>query len=137
MNLQREGNAAPTSNNSSRAIRHEWHGEHLTERHNPPELSLDERGMIQDCSKSFEKLFGFRRTDLVWKHVSSLIPRLADVELVQSGHLNPLLNYLCHCGHLYDALNSRGVVFPSSLSFVHIEHSGRRSLRLIVRPADA
>jgi hypothetical protein len=122
---------------STRAIRHEWHGEHLTERLNPPALSLDERGMIQDCSKSLEKLFGFRRRDLVWKHVSQLFPRLADVELVQSGHLNPLLNYLCHCGHLYEALNSRGETFSSNLSFVHIEFDGRRSLRLIVRPTDS
>jgi hypothetical protein len=109
----------------------------LTELHNPPALSLDERGMIHDCSKSFEKLFGFRRSDLVWKHVSKLFPRLADVELVQSGRLNPLLNYLCHCGHLYEALNSQGETFSSNLSFVHIEFDGRRSLRMIVRPVDS
>lgn len=101
----------------------------------PPALSLDERGMIQDCSKSFERLFGFKRCDLVWQHVSRLLPQLTGVTLVEAGRLNPVLNYLCHCGHRYLARNQRGDSFPCHLNFVRIEFGGKRSLRLIFNPA--
>lgn len=110
--------------------------EYSIERNDPPALSLDERGMILECSKSFEMLFGFRYNDLVWHHVSLLFPQLMGVELVQAGQLNPLLNYLCRCGHLYQTRNRQGDSFFSRLSFVFIGYDGSQSLRMIVRPLD-
>lgn len=104
------------------------------ERTDPPALSLDERGMIQDCSKSFERLFGFKRCDLVWQHISRLLPQLTGVDLVEAGRLNPVLNYLCHCGHHYQAKNQQGDTFPCNLNFVRVEFGGKRSLRLILSP---
>lgn len=135
MDLQREGNSSRESNPSSYAPKLRWADECLTERHDPPALSLDERGMIQDCSKSFEKLFGFQRRDLVWQHFSRLLPQLTGVDLIQAGRLNPLLNYLCHCGHHYQAQNRQGDTFPCNLNFVRVEFGGKRSLRLIVNPS--
>jgi PAS fold len=103
--------------------------------YDPPALSLDERGMIQDCTKSFERLFGFQRRDLVWQHVSRLLPQLAGVDLIQAGRLNPFLNYLCHCGHHYQAQNRQGDSFSCSLSLVRVEFGGKRSLRMIINPS--
>jgi PAS domain-containing protein len=105
-----------------------------SERMDPPALSLDERGMIQDCSKSFERLFGFKRCDLVWQHISRLLPQLTGVDLVEAGRINPFLNYLCHCGHHYLAQNQRGDTFPCNLNFVRVEFGGKSSLRLILNP---
>ncbi len=110
-------------------------GKNAAEQQDPPALAMDECGMILDCSKSFEQLFGFRRRDLVWQHVSRLLPQFIGVELVQAGRLNPFLNYLCHCGHHYAVLNRQGGMFPCMLSFVHVEFDGRRSLRLIINPS--
>ena len=111
-----------------------WSNEHRIEPQDPPSLALDERGMIQDCSKSFESLFGFQRRDLVWQHVSRLLPQLTGVDLVQAGRLNPILNYLCHCGHHYEAQDRQGRIISCILSLVRVEFDGRRSLRLIINP---
>lgn len=140
MNLQREenrdGSAAFEIAKSACIKQPKWTDKNLTEQNDPPALSLDERGMIQDCSKSFEMLFGFRRSDLVLHHVSMLFPQLTGVELVQAGKFNPLLNYLCRCGHLYQAQNRQGDSFFSKLSFAYIGYDGSRSLRMLVRPTD-
>lgn len=102
----------------------------------PPALTLDERGMIRDCSRSGEMLFGYRRHDLVWQHVSVLFPQLSGVALVQQQRLNPLLNFFCRCGKLFQSQNRQGDTFLCKLSFVRLESDGRHILRLIVRPSD-
>ncbi len=132
MDLQ--SNGAIGTNAHPYATRHEWNDELVIARHDPLALSLDEMGMIHDCSNSFEILFGCGRGDLVGQHVSTLLPQLKGIELVQSGQINPQLNYLCRCGQLYQVQNPQGGTFSSNLSVVRIEYAGRRSLRLIVRP---
>jgi len=39
-------------------------------------LALDERGVILDCSKAAERLFGYLRSELMRCHVSQLLPQL-------------------------------------------------------------
>jgi PAS domain S-box-containing protein len=114
-----------------KALKHKKNGQ---EQYDPPALSLDDRGMIIDCSKSFGRLFGFHRSDLVWHHVSTLFPQLEGVELVQGGQVNSFINYLCRCGQVYQAKNRSGDMFSSHLSFVRIEYNGKRILRMIVHP---
>jgi hypothetical protein len=134
MDLQREGNDAIGSNPASCAQQQKWVDQKLNERQDPPSLSLDEQGMILDCSNSFEMLFGVKRSELFWHHVSMLFPQLTGVDLVQNGKFNPLLNYLCRCGHLYQAQNRQGDSFSSSLNFAHIGYDGSRSVRMFVQP---
>jgi len=100
----------------------------------PPALTLDERGMICDCSKTGEKLFGYSRTDLVWKHVSELLPELAEISLVKNGELNQQLGFLSHCGHHFLAINRLGNIFMNELFFVLLDYAGRRTIRMIVQP---
>ena len=101
-------------------------------RRDPPALSLDERGMIKDCNKSFEKLVGFRRAKLVWHHVSTVFPELKEVELFQKGQINPMLSYLSRCGQQYRIQHSLGGTISERLNFVSIDNGGKRVLRLIV-----
>jgi PAS domain S-box-containing protein len=136
MNLLREDPTIIETNNSFLTKLPEETSKSLEQSHDPLALSLDERGMIQDCSKSFEKQFGFRRSELVWQPVSKLFPQLVGVELIKSGQINPLLNYLCRCGQLYEAQNRHGDTLSCNLSFVRIEYNGKRFLRLMVRPSD-
>jgi PAS domain S-box-containing protein len=100
----------------------------------PAALMLDERGLICDCSDSSEELFGYSRQELIWQHVSKLLPQLSDVELVQDGRLNPRISFLCHCGRLFRAQNRQGNVFSSELKFVSTDHAGKQILRLLVQP---
>jgi hypothetical protein len=125
MNPVKENDAAIEVNSSSYD---EWQ--------EPPVLTLDERGMIRDCSKSGERLFGYRRHNLVWQHVSMLFPQLSGVALVQKEQFNPLLNFLCRCGKLFQTQDRQGDTFLSKLSFVSLEYDGRHTLRLIVHPSD-
>ncbi|HEY5993345.1 MAG TPA: PAS domain S-box protein [Gallionellaceae bacterium] len=100
----------------------------------PATLTLDERGMICDCSKAGEELFGYTRHELTWQHVSRLLPQLSVVNLVEDGEINPLFGFLCHCGHLFQIQNRHGSTFPGKLSLVHLSHTGKSVLRLIVQP---
>jgi hypothetical protein len=97
---------------------------------------VDERGMILDCSNTSEKIFGYRRRDVVMLHVSKLFPELAEIELVQKGEFNPALVFLCRCGKLYQAKNRLGDTFLCNLNFVHLANNGKNTLRLIASPAN-
>jgi hypothetical protein len=137
MDLQPEGNRAIETGLPACAIRQEWTDEHLPERDDLPAISLDERGMILDCNKPFEVLFGFDWRDLVWHHITKVFPQLSTVEFTQAGQVYPLLDYLVRCSHLYQAKNRQGATFSSNLIFIRLEHEGKRLLRLIVFPSDA
>lgn len=100
----------------------------------PAALTLDERGMICDCSEAGEELFGYSRPELTWQHVTHLLPQLAGVPLIKDGQVNPKLDYLCRCGQLYHVRSRLGNFIPSALSFVNVGQKGRLMLRLIVRP---
>lgn len=102
----------------------------------PAALVLDERGMIRDCSHAGEQLFGYRRSELAWQHISKLIPQLFDTQLVQSGQLNPHLEFLCHCGLPFQAQNQQGMTFDSELHFIHLGQGDRKIIRLLVTPSD-
>jgi PAS domain S-box-containing protein len=100
----------------------------------PPALTLDERGMICDCSNAGEKLFGYSRKNLVWQHVSKLLPELSDISLLENGELNQQLGFLSHCGHHFRAINRMGNTFMNELYFVLLDYAGRRTIRMIVQP---
>ncbi|MBU1424961.1 MAG: PAS domain-containing protein [Gammaproteobacteria bacterium] len=107
------------------------------ERNEPAALTMDERGMIKDCSRSFELLAGYRRSELVWHHVSMVFPQLDEIELVQAGQINPKLNYLCRCGQIYRLLNRLGDSLSSNINLFTIENGGKKILRLIVHPLES
>jgi PAS domain S-box-containing protein len=108
--------------------------EQLVERYSPPALLLDADGFIQACNKSVEELFGYRQHELVLHHISRLFPKLTEVSLMQGTRLNPLFNYICHCDHVFKALNKQSDIITCNLNFLLVENKGKLNLRLIVRP---
>lgn len=97
-------------------------------------LTLDEHGTILDCSRAAEWLFRYRRSELVWQHVSMLLPQLARVALMQDGQPNPDLRFRCRIGHLFRTVAQGGETFSSELYFTALSSDGHRRLLLIVRP---
>jgi PAS domain-containing protein len=134
MNSPMEGHTVIGTNTPPYAEPMEWTNERPAEWHEPPVLSLDEHGVIQDCSKSCERLFGYPCRDLFLQHVATLFPQLSGVAFVQGGRFTPLLEFFCHCGYIFQAHNRLGETFSSKLSFVRLGYDGKRTLRLIVTP---
>lgn len=97
-------------------------------------LMLDERGMIRGCNGAIESLFGYRRSEVVWQHISLLLPQLADTDLVCNGQLNPRLLFLCRVGGYFKAHRRNGERFVSDLFLLNLSNPGSGNLRMIVRP---
>jgi hypothetical protein len=102
----------------------------------PVSISVDAQGMILTCSKTGERFFGYRRSDLVMHHVSTLFSELTEIELIQKEEFNQSLVFLCRCGKIFQAKNSLGDTISCNLSFVHLDNNGENTFRLIASPAD-
>lgn len=99
-------------------------------------MTLDDRGMIRDCNRASETLFQYLRSELVWRHVSILLPQLAALELMQNGQPNPRLRFLCRTGRHYQAVTQTGRRFASELFLNRLNSTEHGGLSLIVRPAE-
>ncbi|HLP97817.1 MAG TPA: PAS domain-containing protein [Sideroxyarcus sp.] len=111
--------------------------EECLEYSSPAAFSLDANGFILECDRSVETLFGYSQLELVWQHISCLFPKLAEVALIQSGRLNPMLNFICHCDHIFEAIDRQSGIVTCNLTFLLVENKGTQNLRLIVRPVAA
>lgn len=78
-------------------------------------LTLDDLGIIRDCSTACEQIFGYMREALIGGHISMLLPQLADTELVQDGRINSRLAFLCHCAFSFQARRRDGQAFDGEL----------------------
>jgi len=117
---------ADTANEMDTPSHAEWH--------EPPTLTMDERGKICDCSRAGETLFGYSLKDLVWQPVSKLLPELLEIQLVKNGQLNSQLDFLSRCGQPFMAINRLGNIFLNNLHFVLLNYSGKYAIRVIVKP---
>ena len=121
MNPSKKADSAIEMDPSSRS---EWQ--------EPAELTLDERGIIRDCSKAGEKLFGYSRKELVYQPVSKLLPELSEIQLINNGQFNPKLRFLSRCGRSFQAKNRLGEIFLNNLHFVLLGYAGAYTIRVIL-----
>ncbi len=132
-----EKDKATESVRPSRTRTKSSYGKYVDETKVAPVLSLNDRGVIKDATKTVEALFGVVYRDLAGKHVSLLFPQLMDVELVLGGNINPLLSHLSRRGHLYIAKKHKGDDFLCHVNFIQVEFFGIRSLRVMIEPTEA
>jgi len=123
MNPARESNVASNINLPFRV-----------ERREPPTLTMDDRGMICDCSRAGETLFGYSLKDLVWKPISRLLPELSGIQLVKNGKFNSQLAFLSRCGQPFLAVNRLGTICLNNLHFVLRNYAGKYVIKVIVQP---
>lgn len=100
-------------------------------------LMLDQRGMIRGCNGASEHLFGYPRSEVIWQHISLLIPQLADTNLICNGQLNPRLLFLCRIGGYFNVFKRNGERFASDLFLLNLSNPGSTDLRMIVCPCPA
>lgn len=86
-------------------------------------MALDERGKILDCNRASERLFKYLRHEMVWRHVSMLLPQLANCPLVKDGQINPRLRFFCRLGRDYRAVTRDGEDFSSRLYFNCVDNT--------------
>jgi PAS domain S-box-containing protein len=82
---------------------------------NLPMLALNDMGIIQHCSQTCEQVFGYRQVELEGRHVSTLLPELANTELVLEDRINSRLAFFCHCAIPFQARRRDGNMFTSEL----------------------
>jgi len=97
-------------------------------------LTLDDLGMIRDCGRACEQVFGYPPHELAGRHVSMLLPQLPDTGLVQEGRINSRLAHLCHCAVSFQARRRDGRHFASEL---FINRLGSHNVVVLVRSLEA
>jgi PAS domain S-box-containing protein len=95
-------------------------------------IALNDDGLIQGCSSTCEKIFGYRQTELLGRHVSVLLPKLEGVVLVNHNEVNPRLKYLCHCAIPFLAKRRDGGNFAGEVFFNRL-NGEKLGLQVIVR----
>lgn len=78
-------------------------------------FTLDDLGMIRDCSRACEQVLGYLPDELVGRHISMILPQLPNGDLVQEGRINPRLAFLCHCAVAFQARRRDGLSFDSEV----------------------
>lgn len=97
-------------------------------------LTLNDQGVIRDCSRACEQVFGYPPEELAGRHVSMLLPQLPDTDLVQEGRINARLAHLCHCAVAFQARRRDGRCFASEL-FINL--LGNHNVVVLVRSLEA
>jgi hypothetical protein len=97
-------------------------------------LTLHFNGMISDCNKAGGKLLGCLPSELIWQHISRLLPQLKNIALMQGQNLNPYLRFLSRVGYKFDVISLKGVHMVCKVFFCEIGGMGHRFLRVIICP---
>lgn len=97
-------------------------------------LTLHYNGMITDCNKAGGRLLGCLPSELIWQHISRLLPQLKNIALTQGQDLNPYLRFLSRVGYKFEVIGSKGVHMICKVFFCEIGSMGHRFLRVIICP---
>jgi len=97
-------------------------------------LTLHYNGMITECNKAGGKLLGCLPSELIWQHISRLLPQLQNVALMEGPNLNPYLHFLSRVGYKFDVISLRGARLIARVFFCEIGSMEHRFLRVIICP---
>jgi PAS domain S-box-containing protein len=91
-------------------------------------VRIDDNGTIQDSFGQIEEMFGYWFEELKGRHISMLLPDLANAELVVNNRVNSAILFRCHCSIPFRGVNKHGhehkyLVYMNLLS---APQSGRR-----------
>lgn len=97
-------------------------------------LTLSDNGTIIECNNAAGVLLGCAPSRLTWQHISTILPKLAEIALMQDKKINPNLRLFSRIGYAFEVIGMTGAHFASVVFFNEIENSGRHFLRVILRP---
>lgn len=97
-------------------------------------LTLCDNGTIFECNNAAGALLDCAPSRLTWQHISTILPQLAEMALMQGERINPNLRFLSRIGYTFEVVGMSGVHFASAVFFNEIENLGRHFLLIILRP---
>lgn len=97
-------------------------------------LMICDNGIIFDCNSAAGDLLDCAPSRLVWQHISTILPQLADMALMRGASINPNLRFLSRLGYAFETVGMSGAHFASTVFFNEIENLGSHFLRIILRP---
>lgn len=97
-------------------------------------LTLHFNGMITECNKACVRLLGCLPSELIWQHISRLLPQLKNVSLMEGSNLNPYLHFLTRVGYKFDVISLKGARIICRVFFCEIGSMEHRFLRVIICP---
>ncbi|WP_430228771.1 hypothetical protein [Nitrosomonas communis] len=97
-------------------------------------LILSEDGIIRDCNKAGADLLGGWPKNLPKLHVSRLLPKLAEIDLLKGEQANPYLRFLSRIGHHFEVVSMSGVHFAGKLFFSDVKDCGSHRMIIMIYP---
>lgn len=97
-------------------------------------LTLHLNGMITECNKAGGRLLDCLPSELVWRHISQLLPQLKNVTLMQGQNLSSYLQFLSHVGYKFEVISLKGARLLGKAFFCEIGSMDHRFLRVIICP---
>ena len=97
-------------------------------------LTLHLNGMITECNKAGGRLLDCLPSELVWRHISQLLPQLKNVALMQGQNLSPYLGFLSRIGYQFEVISLKGAHLLGKAFFCEIGSMDHRFLRVIICP---
>lgn len=97
-------------------------------------LTLCDNGTIFECNNAAGALLDCAPSRLTWQHISTILPQLAEIALMQGEKLNPNLRFLSRIGYTFEVVGMTGAHFASAVFFNEIENLGKHFFRIILRP---
>lgn len=99
-----------------------------------PELIIDEHGRIENIYDPGNHLLGAASEKTESRHISMIIPTLSRFQLFRKDQINPRLRFLARIGQRFEVHNFVGGCVFCKLFLHVIEHSGKRLIRITMRP---
>jgi len=97
-------------------------------------LTLHYNGMITECNKAGSRLLQCLPSELIWQHISRLLPQLKNVALMEGSNLNPYLHFLTRVGYKFEVISLSGARLIARVFFCEIGSMEHRFLRVIICP---
>ena len=97
-------------------------------------LILSDDGVVRDCNQAGAKLLGNSPKNLPKLHISKILPKLANIDLVKGRRANPYLRFLSRIGHLFEVVSMSGAHFTGRLFFSDVENCGSHQLIVMIHP---
>lgn len=97
-------------------------------------LTLNDNGTIRECNEAGSRIFGCPPSKLIWQHISTFLPQLAGVALMQGEQINPRLRFLSHIGHQFEVIGKGGARFACAIFLSEVENVGLHYVRVILSP---